>query len=88
MSSTPPERKDAMTLKWVKICPGLYRAKVGPEFWQEFTAEKMNEEFGYLCGMWRITYPTYMGFDHDDVWTFRECKEIAYEYIKSLEETR
>jgi hypothetical protein len=77
-----------MALKWEKICAGLYKAKVGPEFWQEFTAEKLDEEFGHLCGMWRIKYPTYLGHDCDDVDTLRECKEIADEYMEYLGETR
>jgi hypothetical protein len=77
-----------MALKWEKICSGLYKAKVGPEFWQEFTAEKLDEEFGHLCGRWRIKYPTYLGHDCDDVWTLRECKEIADEYMEYLGETR
>ena len=77
-----------MALQWKKVCAGLYKAEIGPEFWQEFTAEKLDEEFGRICGMWRITYPTYLGHDCDHVWTLRECKEIANEYMDYLRETR
>ena len=77
-----------MALKWEKVCAGYYKAQVGPEFWQEFTAEHLDEEFGELCGKWRARYPTFLGFDCDDVDTLRECKEIADEYMEYLSETR